>query len=78
MIKLADPSEDIRVDPGLQEACQNILTGTCKDVKPGKGRVIECLLNQLNSGDMSEDCEERLLEIQYFVSRDWRWKIYLI
>lgn len=67
-----DASEDVRVDPNLQEACQSLLKGTCRDVKPGKGRVIECLLNQLNKPEMTEDCEERLLEIQYFVSRDWK------
>lgn len=70
---MIDASEDIRVDPDLQEACQSILTGTCKDVKPGRGRVIVCLMNQLNKPEMNEDCEERLLEIQFFVSRDWRY-----
>jgi Golgi apparatus protein 1 len=72
LIKVADASEDVRVDPDLQKACQKILAGTCNN-RPGKGRVIDCLLEQINKDEMTEDCEERLLEIQFFVTRDWRY-----
>lgn len=72
LIKVVDPSQDIRVDPDLQEACQSILNDQCKNVRPGKGRVIQCLLSYLNKPVMTDDCEERLLEIQFFVARDWK------
>ena len=71
-IKVADPSEDVRIDPDLRAACQPLLEGQCSNVQPGYGRVIECMLKYLNTPSMNEDCEERLLEIQFFVSRDWR------
>lgn len=60
------------MDPNLYEACENLITGVCKDIQPGHGRMVECLTRQLGSNkDMNEDCEERLLEIQFFVARDW-------
>lgn len=72
LIKVADASEDISIDPDLQEACQPLLENQCKNVRPGEGRVIACLLSYLNKPQMKEDCEERLLDIQFFVSRDWK------
>jgi Golgi apparatus protein 1 len=71
LLKISDASEDIRVDAHLQQSCQNLLTGPCKDVQPGEGRVIKCLVKFIGSSTISEDCEERLLQIQFFVARDW-------
>ena len=71
MVKITDLGEDARIDPHLHESCENLLKGVCKDVQPGGGRMTQCLLRQLGSNDMKEECEERLLEIQFFVARDW-------
>ena len=69
---MVNAGEDVRVDPNLYESCQNLLTdGACKNVQPGHGRIVECLTRQIGAPDMKEDCQERLLEIQFFVVRDW-------
>ncbi|CAF0970601.1 unnamed protein product [Brachionus calyciflorus] len=72
LLKITDASEDISVDPDLQESCQNLIENQCKNVRQGEGRVINCLLGYLNKPEMNSDCEERLLDIQFFVSRDWK------
>lgn len=72
LLKVVDVSEDVRVDPDLQEACQNLLSNQCKNTRPGKGRLVQCLMNYLGKPEMNEECEERLLEIQFFVARDWK------
>lgn len=72
LIKTTDASEDVSIDPDLQEACQSLLENQCKNIRPGEGRVIGCLLSYLNKPQMKGDCEERLLDIQFFVSRDWK------
>lgn len=72
LIQLANAGEDVRVDPHLQEACQNLLTGPCRNIQPGKGRVIQCLLNFIGSSQINEECQERLIDIQFFVARDWK------
>ena len=49
------------------------IRGACKDVQPGVGREVDCLMRNIRTDEMNEDCEERLLEIQYiFASRDWK------
>ena len=35
-------------------------------------RMINCLIDNLDDERMTDECEERLLEIQYFVVRDFR------
>ena len=34
---------------------------------------MDCLLEKLDDERMTDICEERLLEIQYFVARDYRY-----
>ena len=34
---------------------------------------MDCLLDKLDDERMTDDCEEKLLEIQYFVVRDFRF-----
>lgn len=36
------------------------------------GRVMRCLMRHLSSPEMTDACEAALLEIQYFISRDWK------
>lgn len=35
-------------------------------------RVMRCLMRHLSSPEMTDACEAALLEIQYFISRDWK------
>lgn len=36
-------------------------------------RILSCLMEHLYTDKMVEPCEQRLLELQYFISRDWKW-----
>jgi Golgi apparatus protein 1 len=69
---VADAGEDVRVDQDLYQACQNLITGPCKGLKPGDSRVIKCLLKQRDEPDMTDECDEKLVEIEFFIARDWR------
>lgn len=35
-------------------------------------RILSCLMEHLYTDKMVEDCELRLLELQYFIARDWK------
>ena len=35
-------------------------------------RILNCLMEKIDDEVMTDDCEEKLMEIQYFVMRDWR------
>lgn len=72
VVKESDAGEDWRVDPVLHDACLPMVESTCKDVKGGNARVMRCLMRHLDSPEMPSACEAALLEIQYFVSRDWK------
>ncbi|KAG7170035.1 Golgi apparatus protein 1-like [Homarus americanus] len=72
VIKASDAGEDWRVDPVLHEACLPMVESTCKDVRGGNARVMRCLMRHIDSSEMPQACEAALLEIQYFVSRDWK------
>ncbi|XP_064105225.1 Golgi apparatus protein 1-like [Macrobrachium nipponense] len=71
LMKEADVGEDWRADPVLYEACLPMVESSCKDIRGGNARVLRCLMRHLNSPEMPSACEAALLEIQYFVSRDW-------
>lgn len=36
-----------------------------------ESKTLNCLMQHLDDDDMSDLCEQRLLEIQYFMARDW-------
>ncbi|XP_061189977.1 Golgi apparatus protein 1-like isoform X2 [Saccostrea echinata] len=72
LIQEADPASDYRMDRVLQKACEPVVQVGCKHVQPGDARVISCLMDHLDSEIMNDECEERLMEIQYFVARDFR------
>ncbi|CAL4139791.1 unnamed protein product, partial [Meganyctiphanes norvegica] len=72
LVKEADVGEDWRADPVLYEACQPMVEAACKDLRGGQARVMRCLMRHLQSPSMPSECEAALLEIQYFVARDWK------
>jgi len=71
LMKEADVGSDFRIDTMLQEACQAVADTACRDIRPGDARIITCLLEKMDTEKMIPECEERLLEIQYFITRDW-------
>lgn len=72
VLKVSGAGEDWRVDPVLQEACQSTASHLCRDVKPGRGRMLSCLMDQVSNIAMKDTCRETLLQIQYFVARDFK------
>lgn len=71
-MKKADVGENWFVDPVLHEACDPVVKVMCKDTPSGNSRVISCLMDNIRSDAMTEDCENALIEIQYFISRDFK------
>ena len=69
LVRVADPSSDVRVDPVIYRACAPLITTVCSRVQPGDGAVYACLLDHLGQEAMTEGCEQRLVELQYIVSR---------
>lgn len=72
LIMEADAGEDWRIDPVLREQCQPVVNLACRDVHGGDSRVISCLMEQLGTGRMTEACEGALVQIQYFIARDFK------
>ncbi|XP_037799147.1 Golgi apparatus protein 1-like [Penaeus monodon] len=71
-IKQSDAGEDWRADPVLYEACYSMVESNCRAYRGGNARVLRCLMQHLDSPEMPTACEAALLEIQYFIARDWR------
>lgn len=72
LIQEADPGGDYRIDRALNEACESVIQTACKHIRSGDPMILSCLMEHLYTEKMVEDCEHRLLELQYFISRDWK------
>ncbi|KAM3962726.1 LOW QUALITY PROTEIN: Golgi apparatus protein 1 [Aphomia sociella] len=72
LVQEADPGEDWRVDPILRKACKPVVDRACREVNGGNGRVMSCLMEKLGTVQMTSECETALLQIQYFISRDFK------
>lgn len=72
LVKEVDAGEDWRVDPVLREACKPVVDVACQEVRGGDARVMNCLMDKLGTNFMTESCESALLQIQYFVARDFK------
>ncbi|KAM8895295.1 Golgi apparatus protein 1-like isoform 1-T1 [Spinachia spinachia] len=72
LIQSVDPGADYRIDRALNEACESVIQTACKHIHNGDPMILSCLMEHLYTEKMVEDCEHRLLELQYFISRDWK------
>ncbi|XP_026059117.1 Golgi apparatus protein 1-like isoform X2 [Carassius auratus] len=72
LIQETDPGADYRIDRALTEACESVIQTACKHIRNGDPMILSCLMEHLYTDKMVEDCEHRLLELQYFISRDWK------
>uniref|UniRef100_A0A667ZTR0 Golgi apparatus protein 1 n=1 Tax=Myripristis murdjan TaxID=586833 RepID=A0A667ZTR0_9TELE len=72
LVQAADPGADYRIDRALNEACESVIQTACKHIRSGDPMILSCLVEHLYTEKMAEDCEHRLLELQYFISRDWK------
>ena len=58
---LVKRNSDVRFSPEVQSKCGNDITRFCGDVRPGFGRVEDCLQDHFN--DLSDSCKEVDLEL---------------
>ncbi|CAF1219022.1 unnamed protein product [Rotaria magnacalcarata] len=72
LVRAVDPGNDIRADPLLETACRPVIDTLCPRMKAGNSNVVLCLLDNLKNARMTEECEDRLMEVAYFMARDWR------
>uniref|UniRef100_A0AAR2K8D6 Golgi apparatus protein 1 n=1 Tax=Pygocentrus nattereri TaxID=42514 RepID=A0AAR2K8D6_PYGNA len=72
LVQETDPGADYRIDRALNEACESVIQTACKHIRSGDPMILSCLMEHLYTDKMVEDCEHRLLELQYFISRDWK------
>ncbi|KRY36921.1 Golgi apparatus protein 1 -like protein [Trichinella spiralis] len=71
VLKVADVSTNYKVDAVLYNDCKSIIENECQSDVSNEAEMLSCLMNHLDSPDLSEECENRILEIQYFLSRDF-------
>ncbi|KAL3281561.1 hypothetical protein HHI36_004769 [Cryptolaemus montrouzieri] len=72
LIKQTDAGEDWRVDPVLYEACYPVVQTLCRNIKGGDAKVMSCLMDNIGDEGMLDNCEDALMQIQYFVARDFK------
>jgi len=63
-IYMVAASSDIRVNSKLRGVCGEAREQHCKAVKPGTGRVVECLLAHMHDDDLDSSCREELVKEQ--------------
>ncbi|XP_071497848.1 Golgi apparatus protein 1-like [Diadema antillarum] len=70
LVEEADAGSDYRLDPALHEACKPVRDALCP--KKSDSEVLQCLMDNIDDNQMKDVCAEKLLEIQYFISRNFR------
>lgn len=71
VVKLADIGTNYKVDKVLYSACRPLIEGICKMDMVSEASTLSCLMRNLDGSDVLDECEKRLLEVQYFLVRDW-------
>lgn len=72
LVKVSDVGEDWRVDPVLHNACIGVVNHVCHDTMGGDARVMSCLMEKIGTNYMVPECEMALMQIQYFIARDFK------
>lgn len=71
VMKVADVGSNYRVDKVLYLSCRSLIDGNCAREVGSEAETLTCLMRHVDSPDMTPVCEKRLLEVQYFMARDW-------
>ncbi|KAF6266246.1 hypothetical protein COO60DRAFT_1470052 [Scenedesmus sp. NREL 46B-D3] len=66
---------DIRLKPKLAKVCSEERAVYCKNVKPGKARVISCLMEAMAQPNFGAECRTELQQRQKAVKNDYRYDI---
>ncbi|MFH4980701.1 hypothetical protein AB6A40_007410 [Gnathostoma spinigerum] len=72
-VKVADIGSNYKVDRVLYGSCRTLIDGPCAKDAESEASTLACLLDHIDAGPqmMPPECEQRLLEVQYFMARDW-------
>ncbi|VBB25732.1 unnamed protein product [Acanthocheilonema viteae] len=70
VMKVADVGSNYKVDEVLYASCKRLIDGPCAMDAQSEANTLGCLMKHMDV-DMPKECEQRLLEVQYFISRDW-------
>eukprot|EP00955_Chlamydomonas_euryale_P032575 342893-Chlamydomonas_euryale.AAC.1 len=62
---------DVRLRPKLNRACSEEKAVYCKDVKPGRARVVQCLMENMAQPDFGQECLEELEKREDAVRAGW-------
>lgn len=62
---------DYKMDRALAKACGPVASTLCKHHEKGDPLVLSCLVENLHSKGMTAECKQRLLELQFFLARDF-------
>ena len=72
LVREADVGSDWKIDPILQKSCQDVVIKAC-NANAGPSGVMSCLMTSAatNSRHMTKECASVLMELQYFLARDY-------
>ncbi|KAL3087525.1 hypothetical protein niasHT_025987 [Heterodera trifolii] len=71
LVKVADIGSNFKVDKVLYDSCKPVIESKCKMDAASEANTLSCLMRNLDEPEMTDECEQRLVEVQYFMSRDW-------
>ncbi|PAV55880.1 hypothetical protein WR25_13801 [Diploscapter pachys] len=71
VVKVADIGSNYKVDTVLYASCKPLIDGPCQQDAQSETATLTCLMRHVDNQDMTAECEKRLLEVQYFMARDW-------
>lgn len=76
LVEETEAEESFHVDKRLEAACAPVVQTLCPDTVDDDAEILSCLLENVHSTQMvqqSPKCRKALLEVQYFLSRDFTW-----
>ena len=76
LIEETEAEDSFHVDKRLEAACAPVVETLCDDAQDDDAEILSCLLENVHSVQMIKqhpECRQTLLEVQYFLSRDFTW-----
>ncbi|XP_065064427.1 Golgi apparatus protein 1-like [Rhopilema esculentum] len=69
VLKETNAGGDFQIDKPLFIKCQPFIETSCKG--KSKSLVLSCLMDNMRSESMSQDCQQELFHLQFFLARDF-------
>jgi len=71
LLKETDVENQFQLDLSLTSSCMPVIKSICRASNPSDFGVLSCLLDHIHSSKMVPECEQKLVDIQYFVGRNF-------